>query len=579
MGENDAELGSSHIATKSASLKGALLAAVGVALDGVEVGYCAFDRSDRVLAWNATFLDLFPEHDGKIHAGEPYAHNLRRFYQGRLTNDELPLIDRYISEGIGRHRGQRRPYEFDHRHFRVRVSSVEVGRLGRIRVWRKVANLETVPTHHLSNTTALAAFNSTTVLERLVDGVLIVDVADRIMWANQAFMNLYGIRAIDQAVGQRFEAIYRAAWAGQDRHPEFLQSMETLLENQRFSGAPFELALPGDHHVRVFEQRGEADGRGYFEHLDITHLKRQQTALARAEQRYRLLAEFSSDIILTVEGGSITYASPALTSLLGWHADEVLGKSIVAFCHSDDVGAISQALRSVDGGTGQVDYQARALHRDGSFVWLEARARHLPGQTTSLLTRRIINLRGIDARKIVEDELENAKQRLLAMATTDPLTGLANRRKLDDVLSLEFRRSLRDGLPLSVILLDIDHFKKLNDSYGHLVGDDVLRLVATVLQSYMKRAGDLAVRIGGEEFVIVLPGTDRPQAAWVADEIVHAVARTAFAPPVGTVTISAGVATLGVASTALSPEELLAQADRALYSAKRAGRNRSQVAL
>ena len=559
-------------------MKDALLTAFGLALDGVEVGYCAFNSSDHALAWNATFLEIFPEHDGKIWVGEPYAANLKRFYEGRLSADELPHIERYIAEGIARHRSQRRPYEFNHRNFRVRVSSVEIGRFGRVRVWRKVADLATVPAKHVPSTLALAQLNAIAVLERLVDGVLIVDIADKAMWANQAFLGLYGLRSVESAIGQSFESIYRSAWAGQEQHPGFSAGIFTLRESQLCSGAPFELALPGDRFVRVFEQRGEVDGRGYFEHMDITHPKRQQAALAEAEQRYRLLAEFSSDIILSVEGGAITYASPALTELLGWHVAEVLGKPIRGYCHPDDVMPIAELLHSIGGDRNQVEYRARAKHRDGSFVWVEARVRLLPSETGGLMARHILNLRGIAARKMVEDELMLAKQRLHALATTDPLTGLANRRKLDEVLPLEFRRSQREELPLSVLLVDIDRFKQLNDAHGHLVGDEVLKTLADLLLSFAQRAGDLAVRLGGDEFLVMLPGTDSPQAAALAKDLVRQVEQAQFAAPVGQATVSVGVATLVPSSGLHNLEELLSHTDKALYKAKREGRNRVVVA-
>lgn len=125
-------------------MKDALQIAIGTALDGVDVGFCAFDNQNRTISWNATFLSLFPEHDGYVHIGEPYADNLKRFYSLRLDSEQIKDIDRYIAEGIQRHQTQRRPYEFNHRNFRLRVSSFEIGKFGRLRVWRKVA---TLPTH------------------------------------------------------------------------------------------------------------------------------------------------------------------------------------------------------------------------------------------------------------------------------------------------------------------------------------------------------------------------------------------------------------------------------------------------
>ncbi|RCW70345.1 PAS domain S-box-containing protein/diguanylate cyclase (GGDEF)-like protein [Pseudorhodoferax soli] len=551
-----------------------LLHAFGAALDGLEVAYCAFDSADRTLAWNATFLEIFPEHDGKIHAGEPYAENLRRFYAGRLTEPERVHIGRYIEEGLARHRAQRRPYEFDHRDARVRVSSLEMGRFGRVRVWRRVARLATVQTHHVPSTQKLAELNATAVLERLVNGVLIVDLADRCMWANQAFLKLYGLRSAETAVGLSFEAIYRDAWQGQQGDGAFLQSMLALRENQRCSGAPFELALPGDRFVRVVEQRGEVDGRGYFEHSDITDQRRQQAALAEAERRYRLLAEFSSDLILSIEGRTIAYASPSLTELLGWTAADVVGRSVARFCHPQDFGLLVAPAAPPQCERMQADYRVRAKHKNGSYVWVEGRVRQLPGQADAHGARRIVNLRGIDARKAVEEKLERAQAELKALATTDALTGLANRRKLDEVFGLEFRRALREGMPLTVLVLDIDHFKRFNDVHGHQQGDNVLRSVGAVLQKFAERAGDLAVRLGGEEFVLVLPATEKARAVGLATKILEEVRAVAVGGAPGQVTASIGVATLYQSSPVESADALLELADRALYAAKHGGRNR-----
>lgn len=551
----------------------ALLQAIGAALDGLDVGYCAFDSADRTLAWNATFLSLFPEHDGKVHTGEPYADNLRRFYQGRLSVDELPRINRYIEEGILRHRAQRRPYEFDHRDARVRVSSFEMGRFGRVRVWRKVAGLPTLVVQPVSSTRMLAELNATAVLERLIDGVLIVDTADRCMWANQAFLKLYGMRTVEDAAGLSFEKIYRSAWLGSEDDDAFKASILTLQENQRFSGAPFELALPGHRFVKVVEQRGEADGRGYFEHSDITHLRRQQGALADAERRYRLLAEFSSDLILSIEGGTITYASPSLTELLGWSTAEVLGSSMLRFCHPQDATLLLRPLATISA-SGQADYRLRARHKNGAYVWVEGRVRQLPGPIEGPQARRIVNLRGIDARKAIEEKLEHAQAELRALATTDPLTGLANRRKLDDVFSLEFRRALREGLALTVMVLDVDHFKQVNDRHGHQLGDAVLRSLGALLQGFTQRAGDLAARIGGEEFVLLLPATDKARAQTLAKDILIGVRALAIRGLSERITASIGVATLYQSTLVESATDLLALADKALYKAKSSGRDR-----
>lgn len=151
-------------------------------------------------------------------------------------------------------------------------------------------------------------------------------------------------------------------------------------------------------------------------------------------------------------------------------------------------------------------------------------------------------------------------------AQSDALTGLANRRALG--VALEALQ--QSGLAYSVLAVDIDHFKQVNDTWGHDAGDEALRRVAAVLRD-CSRAGDLACRTGGEEFVLLLPRTPLEIAACIAERIREAVAATPM-PPVGPVTLSIGVADLG--SGAMSPEAVLKLADQRLYSAKQAGRNR-----
>jgi PAS domain-containing protein len=264
-------------------MRDVLLRSIGAALDGLDVGFCAFDSRDCALAWNDSFLALFPEHRGHVHKGEPYAENLRRFYAGRLQGDEATLIERYVAEGIGRHRAQRRPYEFDHLGGRVRVSSMPLGSMGRVRVWRRVAPVPAAADPRVPPAPAELAGLALRFVEHSSDGMLVVDPADRVQWANAAFLQLYGVCGLDEAVGQPFEALYRRAWRSTPHAPEFLRYIEVLRENQRFAGAPFDLLLPGDRWVRVTEHRGGvADGRGLLVHQDISQVKRLQQRLDAA---------------------------------------------------------------------------------------------------------------------------------------------------------------------------------------------------------------------------------------------------------------------------------------------------------
>jgi diguanylate cyclase (GGDEF)-like protein len=173
--------------------------------------------------------------------------------------------------------------------------------------------------------------------------------------------------------------------------------------------------------------------------------------------------------------------------------------------------------------------------------------------------------------------MKRSRELLQQLAGTDALTGLPNRRHFDHALLQEIQRQRRHGGPLSLFIVDVDHFKRYNDRYGHPAGDECLRKVAQAISSVLKRPSDLAARLGGEEFGSLLPETDAPEAIALAEQSRLAVARLALPHDAsGTadhVSVSVGVATL-VASGEATAEALYQAADANLYRAKEAGRNR-----
>jgi diguanylate cyclase (GGDEF)-like protein len=174
------------------------------------------------------------------------------------------------------------------------------------------------------------------------------------------------------------------------------------------------------------------------------------------------------------------------------------------------------------------------------------------------------------------DEFEGHAKRLAEEVRRDPLTGIFNRAQLENVLDKEFDAAQRHGWPLSVAFIDLDDFKKVNDRWGHLVGDEVLRNFAQALQVYL-RGSDIVARYGGEEFMIVLPGIDATTASNVVRRILAEIARlpmTTIEEEPLHVTFSAGLATQGAGEPFPTIEALLTSADQALYMAKRDGRNR-----
>jgi diguanylate cyclase (GGDEF)-like protein len=217
--------------------------------------------------------------------------------------------------------------------------------------------------------------------------------------------------------------------------------------------------------------------------------------------------------------------------------------------------------------------RARTKFGSGSALgsvtgWARLRKRH---QLEQLIGERMTELTGVN------EQLRIAQKQLELLAYTDPLTGIPNRRAFDAALSSNLDRSRISGLPVSLILIDLDHFKQYNDTYGHGLGDMCLKRVAAVMKSEIRKPNDLAARIGGEEFVILLPETSPSEAACVAERLLNSIC--ALQIPHATSSVAAHVtASLGVVTaqggTPVQPAQLLAYADEQLYRAKAHGKNR-----
>jgi len=200
------------------------------------------------------------------------------------------------------------------------------------------------------------------------------------------------------------------------------------------------------------------------------------------------------------------------------------------------------------------------------------RQQQLLREKAEQLDRQLIELENLRLK------LEMANKKLEYLSVTDPLTGLMNRRRFDEVSREEWQRAARDKRPLTLLLIDIDHFKKYNDTYGHLQGDRALRRVAKTLLATAQRPTDRVMRYGGEEFIVILPDTDALGGCQVAEKLRLAVQairlRHKSSPVAPVLTISIGVATTVPASRRPAMTGLIAAADNALYEAKKMGRNR-----
>jgi diguanylate cyclase (GGDEF)-like protein/PAS domain S-box-containing protein len=298
-----------------------------------------------------------------------------------------------------------------------------------------------------------------------------------------------------------------------------------------------------------------------------------------ADMRFRLLAEHSIDMIVAVDADlAIRYVSPASVRLLGHAPSELQGHTLAELlAHEDRAAFIARHFtRNAQRGQSVPDL-FRALHQDGSVRWVEARVARLPAGNG--LGDYLVTLRDADQRRHFEESLDKANHELKTLASTDALTGLANRRQFDATLHKEWYRALRDATPLGLLMIDLDRFKALNDRFGHQMGDAFLARVGQVIRDNVRRAGDMAARYGGEEFAVVLPGTAAAGALEIAEHIRRAVAAADTSDLVEgghRLSVSIGVAAT-VALAGGGSATLVHSADAALYQAKRNGRNRVEI--
>jgi len=298
------------------------------------------------------------------------------------------------------------------------------------------------------------------------------------------------------------------------------------------------------------------------------------------EMDFQFLAENSADLICRVRLDLvIEYLSPSHFDLLGWTPEERIGGKINDLIIPEDLPVFEQARQALLAqGSDTITTAVRMRRKDGSTVWMEANSRLVRDPATNEPQGAVIVMRDITERKLLEEKLST-------LARTDGLTGIHNRRGFDEALRREWKRTLRQRSQISLLLLDIDFFKRFNDRYGHQAGDDCLRAVAATIRASV-RATDIVARYGGEEVAIILPSTGAVGGIETAEKIRAAVQNLQLAPDArpeseSWITVSIGVATAlaQVSGVIHMPEALLRLADKALYKAKRAGRNRVESAV
>jgi diguanylate cyclase (GGDEF)-like protein/PAS domain S-box-containing protein len=321
---------------------------------------------------------------------------------------------------------------------------------------------------------------------------------------------------------------------------------------------------------------------------EVAERRQTQQELRNSERRFRTLIESAPLAMLTWDRQrKVTGWNRQAQQLFGWSESEVLGRNFMTFMIPESAGErVGQIVEdAIDRGIESHSVNSN-LTKDGRTVEVEWHNTILPGEdgrpgsVLSLaqdVTERVRSQVALQEVNVVLrqrlDDIHELQKQLREQVMRDPLTGMYNRRFLDDALQAEVARAVREREPLSLMMLDIDRFKRVNDNHGHQAGDEVLKMLADILRSEARRT-DVACRYGGEEFVLLLPKMDLESARVRAERWRQMFAEMEVPVETGKLkcTLSVGIAVFPAhASTA---EDLLRNGDRALYLAKALGRNR-----
>ncbi len=421
----------------------------------------------------------------------------------------------------------------------------------------------------------------TRVVEQSPNSIVITDLNGAIEYVNPRFSMVTGY-SCEEVIGKNPRIIktdetpvetYRDMWqtllSGCEWHGEFV--------NRKKDGSPyFESAIISPI----------TDNNGVTTHYlavkeDITERKRAEEALRLSEERHRLIANFASDVIWTMRAdGQITYMSPSVEALRGITPDEAIRETLddklapasqrIAQEYISQLRADLLAGRPAQPFRREMEY----LCKDGSTVWTDVMVQPVlnkEGKVAEFLgvTRNIAeHKRLLHELQAAKEATERANAELLSMATTDPLTGVWNRRHFENAAASAITGALRYKYSVSMLLFDIDHFKLVNDRYGHQVGDQILVELTRVVRQVL-RASDILARWGGEEFVVIMAHCTESAAMQLAEKIRQVVEGYRFAEA-GTITISLGAAEFNPGETL---DGWFRRVDQALFQAKTEGRN------